>query len=151
MQNNQTYSEIFSLISTKEDLLAMQEDLSLLEKSFFESGVNGFNSIIKTKVNQKLALNILNSMSTLGKEEVVKNIQTELSKIKTIEVTLSEIPTQNIVIKISSWLKREIKQKVALDIKIDPQIIAGATISLDGKYFDGSLKLVLNNVLKKYV
>ena len=140
MQNNKTYSEIISEILTKEDLIRISSDLDLLEKSLYmkKKDLNISPTIVKAIENQE-------------PKSFIATLRQELSKIKILEITISFPVTQKTIVKISDWITNNIDQKIALDIKIDPSIIAGAIISFNGKYANLSLKSKLENILKNYV
>jgi F0F1-type ATP synthase delta subunit len=140
MQNEQIYSEIIKLIKTRDDFNAMNKELQSIEETLYEP-----------KVNVEFSPLILELLKSNSKEIILAEIKKRLSSIKFVNLTLSFAPSQDMIERISNWLGKSVPQNIALDIKIDPEIVGGAVIEFDGKYFDYSLKNKLDNILKNYV
>lgn len=150
MQNDQIYSEITNLVSTRDDLNMINSKLNLLEEALYETKGNTFDFVLKNSLDVSLSKLISRLSMVESKEEVIKKIRQNLEKIKIIEITLAFSPSQIFSEKIANWLKKTIKENIAVDIKLEPSILGGVTISFEGKYFDGSLRNKLDNELKKY-
>lgn len=150
MQNDQIYSEIINSITTKDDIGFLNSELDLLGRSIYEVKEN-FDSVLKSSFRANIYSLISKLLQTEKKEDVIKKIKSKLDEIEIIELTLSTEPKEKTLETVSSWLAKSIPQKVAIDIKINQQIMGGAIIVFKGKYFDASLKNSLENVLKNYV
>ena len=141
---DKTYSEITNLILTKYDLDKINSELDLLEASFYETKDKSFESVLKNSISDGLA-------ALISDKDSIKKIRDYVQQIKCAELTLAIDPSQQLVEKLSNWFYQNLHQKIALDIKVDPKIIGGIELSLNGKYYDGSLKGKLDKILKKYV
>lgn len=131
MQNKINYSDILTTIKTKADFNSLNKELDKLANSIYELKDVNFESDF-----------IVKALKTDPKEEVLKNIKKELKKVKFMEIILAEVPAENLLEKINSFISSH--QNIALDIKIDKKLLAGANVSFEGKFYDGSLKSLLN-------
>lgn len=151
MQNDQIYSELTSLIKTREDFNLIKNQLDALEVSLYELKTNNFESTLGNNVRADLAQLISKAIRTEGKEEVIKKMREALGNIKFVELTLSFEPPNKLLEIIYEWFNKNVSQNISLDVKVDPDIIGGALITFEGKFFDGSLKRRLQDILKNYV
>ncbi|HWA51565.1 MAG TPA: F0F1 ATP synthase subunit delta [Patescibacteria group bacterium] len=149
MQNDQIYSEIINFVSTRDDVLNIENDLDLLEKSIYEEKEN-FDFVLKNKIKKTFADTISKLTEGQNKEEVIKKIKEFLEKIEFLEITIPKEPSEILIEKITNWLQKNTDHKIALDIKVDPKIIAGATFSYKGKFFDGSINKLINETLNSF-
>ena len=150
MQNDQTYSDIINSITTKDDINLLADQLDLIGKSIYELNGN-LDLSLKDSLPANLYSLIAKLLQTEKKEDIIKKMKELLAKIELVDLTLSIKPTQKTLDALSSWFAKSIPQKTALDIKVDQRILGGALIAYKGKYFDGSLKNVLESVIKNYV
>ncbi len=149
MQND-PYSDILSLVSTRTDLNKINNELDLLEAGIFEMKGNTFDFVLKNSISEGLANVIAKLVSGQNKEEIIKKIKERLAQIKFVEITIAIDPSQEFIEKMVSMIKENINQNVALDIKIDRSILGGARVIFEGKYHDGSLKNKLDKILVNY-
>lgn len=150
MQNDQKYSDILELITTKEDYILITKELDLLSASLYELKEDNFSQVL-TKISLPTSTLIKSLMlSEKNRETTLKGLKTELQKIKFLELTMARLPSEKLLKTILKWLSDKVAQKIALDIKVNPLLIAGATISFEGKFFDGSVLANLENVLTNY-
>ena len=150
MQND-SYSEIKNLVSTKDDLNLINSELDLLTAGLYETKGKTFDYVLKNLVSDNFALIVSKLLESDTKENVIKKIKETLAQIKFIELTMAIDPTQSFLSKISDYLTSSLNQKVAIDLKVDQKIIGGVKVMYDGKYYDGSLKSKLDKILINYV
>lgn len=129
----------------------MNKELDLLKESLYETKGETFDVVCNRLIRKRTADLVLKLVLNNDKGEVIENLKKELMKIKFVEVTLANDPTYELESNIWNWFNKNVNQNVAIDIKVDPQIIGGAVISFDGKFFDGSVSSHLDNVLRNYV
>lgn len=146
MQNDQIYSEI----QTKEDFKLVNNELDLLESGLYKKGKASFEEILAGSIRKSTANMISNLLTIKNQKEVITELKNQLAMVKFMELTISFEPSTKTINKISSLVKSSISPNIALDIKIDKEIIGGAVISYNGKYLDFSLKKKLEEVLKNY-
>lgn len=150
MQNDQIYSEITNLVTTKDDLKQMLDQLDFLDAALYVTKVDAFDICLANKVSKSFSSLISKLITQEDKALVLKKIRENLGQIKTVELTLSMDPSQKLIDKITDLLSSSLTQKAAIDIKIDPSIIGGAIVIFNGKYYDGSLKTKLKQILSEY-
>jgi F0F1-type ATP synthase delta subunit len=148
MQNDQIYSDITNLVSTREDLNLINSELDLLEAAIYETKENTFEFVLNNSISASISSLI--STLLLEKEErevVIKKIKDNLKEIKFVELTIAVNPTEKLRTEMINLIKKSTNQRIALDIKVDPSIIGGVKIMFNGRYYDVSLKSKLDKIL----
>ncbi len=151
MQNDQVFSEILNLVSTKDDFLLLTKELDLLGQSLYKLGQESFESALANSVRKSTASIVSNAIVGQDKVDALDKLKEELKKIEFIDLTVATEPSSQTLRKISDWIKNSVGQNIAMNIIVDKDIIAGAIISFKGKYLDLSTKSELDNAIKKYV
>lgn len=78
-------------------------------------------------------------------QQFFESLMEIVSKINTVELTIAFDPKLSQVQKIANWINNNSKQKLFLNIIVDPKIIGGVQIGLNGMYKDKSLKTKIAN------
>jgi F0F1-type ATP synthase delta subunit len=151
MQNDQIFSEIDALVLTKEDFNQLMNEIDLLESSLYELKEGNFDEVMAGKVRKVSASAIGHFIEGKDRAQALKQIKEHVMAIQFLEITLTFEPTKKLLEKILSWVENSSQRRLAIDIKVDANIIGGAKVSYQGKYFDGSLSTKLANILKNYV
>lgn len=71
--------------------------------------------------------------------ERLERYKGELESRKAAEVVLPFDPERKVLAKVWEWFHDNTGRKVILSIRVDPSIIGGATVSFEGRRFDGSV------------
>ena len=72
----------------------------------------------------------------------------QIESLKVVELALAIKPTQNFIEKILTFVETNFGPDIVLDLKFNPDLIAGAQVIYGGKYFDFSLKKSLEDYFK---
>ncbi len=152
MQNNQIYSEISESLITKSDYETLLSELDILEESLYKRGDSAFNKTLKDEVRSETADLILQ----LSQHEDLKTLLENLKKYLTAEtkflnITLAIDPSKAIVNEIGTSAKSLAGKNICVDIKVDKNILGGATFDLGGKFMDFSVAKKLEEVLKNEI
>lgn len=70
----------------------------------------------------------------------LNDIQTEIRALPVLSVSLAFEPKEQTLKALSEWFVLNLKRQILLDITVDPQLIAGATISFNGKNGDYTIR-----------
>jgi len=151
MQKDQSYFKILDFVRTKEDLNLIKDELDLLEKSLFEVKGETFDVVLDRKLPKEVSDLVRELTLKADKKSVILGLKKILDGLKHVEVTIAFRPTNKFVEDIWSEINKDRTEKVAIDLKTDKDIIGGALISYEGKFFDGSILKMLNDTLKSYV
>lgn len=125
------FSEIIRQLKTVNDVDILKEEIDILMDGLYKSD-------FKKNMLSKIRSNMIGFLPQ--DEEGLSKLLKLLGELKILKLTLAISPTPAMIDDISTWVKKNVGQDVVLDIKMDESIIAGAQISLDGKYGDYSLK-----------
>lgn len=166
-----TYSfALYDLIdkSKREDYVNTLKEISLIfknEKDFFRL-LSGYSlsfdekEIIIDKVFKNVELPYLKEFLKLivkrhrcgGFTEILENFESLVNSSIGIKEGLlySAFPLKEKQLKeIQNNLEKYFNCKVKLTTKIDPELIGGVKVAIDGKVFDGSLKTKISNLKKE--
>jgi F0F1-type ATP synthase delta subunit len=144
--------EILNLLVTdrdRQELLLFLEDL---KKNAFEKDGQldkmtdnnvKFGPIFKTVFKNNSLQQDKDSLS-----KFLSDVIRKLKEIETINLVIAIHPTARILEALSSWTSKVFSKKVLVDIHVNPEIIGGAVLIIDGKYKDYSLLKMLNEASK---
>ena len=139
------YSEIIHKLSTKEETYQLLDEVNSLLNSLYQSTTD-YDDVLINGTRKWVADMITNEMEKekIGKEEYLKGLKVEINKLKIMDLTISFEPSSSTVNHISSWVKENLGESIIINFINDPKIIAGATISYNGRYIDLSLLAKFN-------
>jgi F0F1-type ATP synthase delta subunit len=86
--------------------------------------------------------------SNAALKDFISQVQEKISSLPTVSLTLAFEPKEDTLKSLSNWFPANINKQVLLDIKVDPEIIAGAYVSYKGKCSDFSIKPVFDQICK---
>jgi F0F1-type ATP synthase delta subunit len=101
-----------------------------------------YSGIIKARMSEH---NVTFAEKAKLKELITKLIK-ELSKLRTIGLTIAFEPQESSLSKIYAWSNNNLDDNSVLDIKVDPNVIGGAILNIRGHYVDNSLKRKLKQI-----
>lgn len=141
------YSELLKHIQTTDDLHALKEEIAVLQKTFYEQSAS-FDSVLSTQVRKFIADSISRDLSSsgIGSKEYLEGLHTELDKLNTVYLTLSYEPDAQSFASFYQWFVDNVGPAIVLDVYTNPNLLGGAQISFNGKYFDGSLITKINQI-----
>jgi len=150
------FRELTKKIFTKEDLILLIEKINLVQGLIFKNinvplSERAKKDIEKNYKDSKFSpFDFVHIIEELEKKEIVsknpeknriffENFKKYLQSIPQIKITIAFQPKKESINKISLWLEKEIKQKVILDLEVNPEIVGGAIIEYQGRQINLSL------------
>lgn len=67
-----------------------------------------------------------------------------ISKLKVIKIVLAFNPTQGVLDLIHDFFLKNYQSRILVDVEVDSEIIGGAKIFFNGKYFDSTILKKIN-------
>ncbi len=146
---------ILSHIYTLEDRSFLLDKLEQLEQSSFS-----VKSTFEENVHEKLSFSMAELLLESAKsakislsdssaiQQFLQNMQTQLKAIPMITVRLAFTPSNDLLSSISKWFDAECGMRVITSYIVDPKLIGGVSIELNGKYLDYSLKKTIEEKIK---
>jgi F0F1-type ATP synthase delta subunit len=77
-------------------------------------------------------------------KDFINKIQDKVSSLPVVSLTIAFEPEEKTLKSIFDWFPLSINKQVLLDIKVDANIIAGASVSYNGKCLDFTVKPVFD-------
>lgn len=149
--------QILQLINTVDDRDLVLNEVDILRSSLFQQKGDAFDSVLKAKVRSWVRSHILVNIESdqVSKESYLTYLKEELLKMEVVILELAFEPTLTSVESFASHIKKVRGASSVLDIRYNPELIAGAKISFRGKYKDFSMtdrfKEVMEEVKKHFV
>lgn len=81
----------------------------------------------------------------------IDKLQAKIPTIPVISLAIAFEPKEQTLKAFSEWFVLNIGKQVIFDIVIDPQLIAGAAITINGKFYDQSIRTQFAQILKDVV
>ena len=134
------YSKILSKIRTKQDVRLLEEELDLLIGKLYSAEKEVFEQTLDKKVRSWVSADLKEGLSkTAKREEYLKGLLLELSKLKALSLTISFEPTEEGLDRFHSWVRDHVGSGIILEINVEPSLLGGAKVIFEGRYLDSSL------------
>jgi len=134
MQNDKIYSDIVTvLVRSKLEANILLSEIDELEKALFKIGEGDWDAVLEKAVRAKTALAIRQAIGETDRKTFLTKLRDQVNSLTYIGLTLAFEPTSEIVSRLSTWIKQNVGEAVALDIAIDKRILGGAIIDYKGK------------------
>ncbi|OGM32104.1 hypothetical protein A2803_00880 [Candidatus Woesebacteria bacterium RIFCSPHIGHO2_01_FULL_44_21] len=143
------YSDILVLVRTTFEREILLGELMALKDSLFEPK-KGPENILKDEVRVSVA-NIIRSKLEKGEklESYIDGLVRTLDGLTEVKFELPKEPTEREIGLIYDWLTTNVPSGAIIAYSINPSVLGGATISHKGRYYDGSLRTILESTLKE--
>jgi len=147
--------ELREKIITIEDLNALFDQISVIENFLFKDIKTPFSEKLKGEIKEDLRLIVenLEKKGIIGKLpneqfSFFEKIKSELKKFLLIKLEIAFEPSEDFLLNIKKWLKENVQQETVLQIKTNPNIVAGLIIEYQGKYLDLSLAKKIDEIIE---
>jgi F0F1-type ATP synthase delta subunit len=115
-----------------------------LEKTLTqELGIRKKDAFIKLLRDNKIV-----SSSTGDVQNFLKKIQETVIALSVVSLTIAFEPTEETLKVFSQWFLSSLNKQVLFDIHVDTNLIAGATITYNGKFKDYSIRPIFENFIR---
>ncbi|HSX08798.1 MAG TPA: F0F1 ATP synthase subunit delta [Candidatus Saccharimonadales bacterium] len=148
-------SDLFTTKSEATDFLAR---LTTISEMFFQNGFN-LESALKTHlgVNKSdhfmsiLRTSNVNVESLSEVKDFIFILMSKISSLPVLSLTIAFEPNDQTLKLLSEWFFINMHKQMLFDISVDKNLIAGARITYNGKFFDFSIKSTFERILKEYM
>jgi F0F1-type ATP synthase delta subunit len=143
--------DLSSFFKTQVQSVDFSTRLSAITDKIYKTGFNLEKTLIdqlgiqkKDKFMILLNSNKIQLSSNSALKDFITKVQEKISSLPTISLTIAFEPKEGTLKSLSDWFPANINKQVLLDIKVDPEIIAGACVSYGGKCSDFSIKPIFD-------
>jgi hypothetical protein len=157
------YSKILELLVSAEDVAKLQEEVALLKKALFQTPENKFAKALKTQVRAQVAQLFqeewqAEKIERDGYDAYFDGLDEVCGQLKTIKIDLAYQPTQSDLEEMVEWVQKAgasgasangTPARTILEFHHHPDIMGGAVIEYEGRYFDASLQKKVSTSLQK--
>src|ERR1700722_15389285 len=148
-------SDLFTTKVEANDFLAR---LTTISEMFFQTSFNlekalhqhfGVNK--SDRIINILRMSNINPESTPAVKDFFIILMTKISTLPVISLTIAFDPQDQTFKTLSQWFFINMHKQVLFDISVDHNILAGANITYNGKFFDFSVKSTFERILQDYM
>ena len=149
------FSEFFNTKAEANDFLSRLTTIS--DKIFqtnFDLGkalTEQFGINKSDRVLSLLRENNINSESLASVKSFLQKMQENISSLPVLSLTVAFEPREQTLKALSEWFFINMKKQVVFDITVDPRLVAGAALTFNGKFFDFSIRPVVEKILQNYL
>ncbi len=141
------YSDILSQIHTKYDSDALLLGLDAVKKAIYSKDGDLF-AAVNQNISANLAALLSQKLAANSPDKYIEGLEMELKNMKLIKLGLAFMPTQKTVDSLFEWINTNLGEGFIVDIMVKPEILGGALIDCEGKYFDASLVKLVDEFFK---
>lgn len=141
------YFDLIASLKTTREVESLLVSLDTLTSTFFKSEKvpleEALDSVSQDFARKLLRLFLKNNLDPNDKDAVIgffDTLKTLLAKFKVIKLVLAFDPTNKTLEKLHNFVKETVGDGYIFDIEVSPDILGGAIVIFNGKYYDLSLK-----------
>lgn len=82
-------------------------------------------------------------------KKFMESLREDIKNMEVLGLTLAFQPKEHTLSLISDWLMLNLGSQVLLDIKVDPDLVAGVAVDFRGKHTENSIKAKINSTLEE--
>jgi hypothetical protein len=150
--------DLSAFFQTKAQAADFSSRLATLSEKIYETNFN-----LEKSVMEQFGLKKKDAFMTMLRDQnvavetntVLKQFLTDLQKdiagLPVLSLTLAFEPKDKTLKALSEWFVLNIKRQIILEITVDPQQIAGASISFNGKDVDFSIRSKFDGVVRDFL
>jgi len=118
-----------------------------LKDRLFKTDKASFQTALENEVRRSFSGAVSGELSSQqDPQKYLEGLEEALKKVGEIKIQIAfELNNRNFLA-IKDWVSKNIEGFVVLDIYYNPAIIGGASISYNGKYYDGTLITKITNI-----
>lgn len=140
------FEDLVKKIRTKEELISFLEEVGRIREIIFKDKELPLSKKVEGKVSPELK----ELIEKLEKEKIIsenreqqstfwEKLEKELQSLPVVKLEIAFSPEDDFLNKISQWFEKELRQKIILDLIINPKIVGGARLEYQGLFRDFSL------------
>lgn len=146
-------TNLSDFFTTKSEAINFAAGLSVISEKIFETDFN-----LEKTLQEQLGVQKKDKfLSLLRKNEIplgsnsalssfLKTMQENTFSLPTVYLILAIEPKEEMLKAVSDWFALNLKKQVLIDIQIQPNLIAGAAVSFQGKQLNASIKTLFDEV-----
>lgn len=135
------YSDVLSLLTTLSDVDLLLSEVGEAQKGLFLIHEGSLHAALTKHARAESAKVLLTLYAKSGKEPGVflEELSSYITQLPLMQLTLAFSPSQEFMMRLSTWGRSQVNPSLIFDINVEPHIIGGTIITYNGKYADYSL------------
>jgi len=148
-------ARIIEIIKTKQEAVMLQKQLDQLltsiyaNKPFEEIAAEELTFEKKEKLFDLIRYYRIDIRDHSHLQTFLQELKTVIQQVPIVALSLAFYPKQELIAAISTWFLAHIKKPFLLDITVNEALLGGTVVAFNGKYFDYSLKKILEDKYAK--
>lgn len=141
-------SQLLTKLRTKEDLDILRGELDMLENALYQSD-KIYKDTIHNDIRKWISETILNESKNIDLSSYIKELRKDLENIPVLSASINFEPSLSFIEQISDWLKKNVNERMVIDILLNTSTLGGIQLSYRGKYLDLSLRKRISEELEE--
>ena len=144
------FDGILKTLILKEDAEQFMDSIDQAIDMLFQSRVSFEAALgdIFSREHKKEILRLLDEQKIVTTqltevEAFFRDLKDRVSNIPVLQLTLAIHPSEKILRNIQDWVEENVNMKVFMETKVNPKLIGGLMISINGYYHDYSLSKLM--------
>lgn len=146
--------DLSAFFTTKAQAADFSARLSLIAQAIYHTNFSLENALMEqfgiAKKDAFMTMLRDNNIQSEANSDIITfftKIQEKITNLPLLTLTIAFEPKPSTLQSLSEWFMLQLKRHVLFDITVDSTIIAGATITYNGKYKDYSVKPIVDRFL----
>lgn len=141
-----SYTEIISALArTRSEANILLGELDVLLRSLYKTGQDNFDATLAGRVRARTANAISLAVVGANTEVVLKNLKNKIEALNYLGLTIAFDPNLETIGRLYLWVKQNLGDGVAIDLKIEKSILGGAIIEYKGKIRSFTILTAVDN------
>lgn len=150
--------DLSDLFTTKAEATDFLSRLTTISEMFFQTGFNleialsqhfGVNK--KDRIMEILRTSNISIDSLPTVKDFIFVLMTKISTLPVISLAIAFEPEEQTLKALAEWFFINTHKQMLFDISVDRNVIAGARITYNGKFFDFSIRPTFERILETYM
>ena len=132
---------------TKDDLDILKGELESLEGAIYQSK-DKYNEIIRSDIRSWVSEIVHKESAGKDVTKYIKELKNEIETVPVLSACIGFEPSSSFIESVSGWLKKNVDDKLVVDIVLNTMLLGGVQLSYAGKYLDLSLRKKISKELE---
>jgi len=150
--------DLSDLFTTRAEANIFLARIAAISEMFFKTDFNLEKALVEqfgvNKGDRFLAIlreNNINVSSTPAVKNFFQTLSQKISSMPVIALTVAFEPQEQTLKAISEWFVINMQQQMLFDINVDRKLVAGASVTYNGKFFDFSIRQTFERIIQNYL
>jgi hypothetical protein len=141
-----------TFVITAREANSLLDEIDRVSDATYNPNVSDIDSLLSGAENLKMFLGSGEAFpqSTESLRRSLIELREKVKNCERVQISVSFGPTAGFEQKLKTWVLNNLKDDLVIEIKTDPDVVSGLTLTYKGIYKDYSLNSLLNSYFEEY-